>query len=159
MNLTAPKSRTNPLLALQSLLQSLAALAPSKRLCNGRSFVWLVLPSLPPVYCREFRAKPPLPRGEEHPQQKLDMEQGAGHGSAPASLTSARAVVRHVDATRLMSLGPHMEQGRGTAAAAAVSLGRGTACLFVLPIVCAQEPQKEPQGWTGESCPPSAMDT
>lgn len=108
--------------------------------------MWPVSPSLPPVYCCEFHAKPPLPCSEEHPQQNLGTQEGAGHGSARASLTWARAVVWHVTATRLASPGPHMEQGGGMAAAAAVSLGRGTVCLFVLPIVCAQEPHKEPQG-------------
>lgn len=57
----------------------------------------------------------------------------------------------HVTATGLASPGPHMEQGRGRAAPAAVSLGRGSACLFVLPIVCAQEPHKKLQGSAGES--------
>lgn len=42
----------------------------------------LALPST-----HEFHAKPPLPRGEEHPQQKLGTQEGARHGSAPASLT------------------------------------------------------------------------
>lgn len=49
MNLTAPKSQTDTLLGLKSLFQILAALAPSKRSCNGRSFVWLVLSSLRPM--------------------------------------------------------------------------------------------------------------
>lgn len=42
----------------------------------------LALPST-----REFLAKPPLPHGEEHPQQKLGTQEGARHGSALASLT------------------------------------------------------------------------
>lgn len=102
MSFTTPKSQTNMLPGLQSLLSAAWQPLPQQPR-NGRSFAGPVSPSLPPVCCCEFHAKPPLLRGEEHPQQELGMQSRAWLCPSICDLTTGCGVT----ATRLTSPGPH----------------------------------------------------